>query len=161
VVRGSTCRWSDPIEAATAGAAERLYNGAMRCIAIAALSLLAAACSASRPSASGSAVEVQRTELRGSEESAATGPALAYAARGPVLAEVQFRDHVLVIRAGAGGAGDQRFDVQTRGGALLASALTRDELDRQFPAIAQHFRESTAIQLDATLERGSDGPAAR
>jgi hypothetical protein len=131
----------------------------MRCIAIAALSLLAAACSASRPNASGPALEVQRTDLRGSEERAAAGPSVAYAARGPVLAEVQFRDHVLVIRAGAGGVGDQRFDVETRGGALLAGSLTREELDRQFPAIAQHFRESTAIQLDATLERGSDAPA--
>ena len=131
----------------------------MRCIAIAALSVLAAACSASRPTASDTAVEVQRTELRGSAESAAGGPSIALALRGPVLAEVQFRDHVLVIRAGAGGASDQRFDVETRGGDLLATSLTREELDRRFPAIAQHFRESTAIQLDATLERGSDGPA--
>jgi hypothetical protein len=123
----------------------------MRCMAIALLSLLAAACSASRPNASGPAVQVQRAELRGSGESTTAGPSVAYAARGPVLAEVQFRDHVLVIRAGASDA--QRFDVKTRGGALLASSLTREELDRQFPAIAQHFRESTAIQLDATLSR--------
>ena len=97
-------------------------------------------------------MQVQRAELRGSsDESSAAGPSIAHAARGPVLAEVQFRDHVLVIRAGAGAA--QRFDVKTRGGALLAGSLTRAELDSQFPAIAQHFRESTAIQLDATLSR--------
>ena len=65
-----------------------------------------------------------------------------------MLAEVQFRDHVLVIRSGSG---ERRYDVHARGGAILASSLTRAELDRRFPAIADHFRDSMAIQLDATL----------
>lgn len=42
----------------------------------------------------------------------------------------------------------------------VAGSLTRAELDRRFPAIAGHFRDSTAIQLDATLEP-QDEPASR
>jgi hypothetical protein len=131
----------------------------MRGIAIAALSLLAAACSGSKPTASGTALDVQRTEVRGGEDrAAAAGPTVTRSSRGAVLAEVRFRDHVLVIRAGSGDRGAApevdralEFDVETRAGVLLARSLTRDELDRQFPAIGRHFRESTAIQLDATL----------
>lgn len=116
--------------------------------AIAALSL-AAACSGSHPTGSSPAVQVQHTEVRGSQESTATAPVVSYASGGQILAEVQFRDHVLVIRSGAG---ERRYDVRARGGKLLAGALTRDELDLRFPEIADSFRDSTAIQLDATLE---------
>jgi hypothetical protein len=126
----------------------------MRRAALAAL-LLVAACSGSKPTASRSAVQVQRTEVHGSEERTTT-PVVTQAARGRVLAEVQFRDHVLVIRSGSG---EHRYDVHARGGALLASSLTRAQLDRRFPEIADHFRDSTAIQLDATLETPAE-PAA-
>jgi hypothetical protein len=61
-----------------------------------------------------------------------------------------------VIRSGSG---EHRYDVLARGGATLASSLTRSELDRRFPAIADHFRDSTAIQLDATLHTQAE-PAA-
>lgn len=68
----------------------------------------------------------------------------------PVLAEIRFRDHVLVIRSGARD-GDLRYDVQDRAGQLLARSLTRGELGRQFPAIAEQFHDSTALPLDASL----------
>jgi hypothetical protein len=138
-------------------AGEPVYTVVMRRAALAALAalLLAAACSGSKPTASRTAVQVQRTEVHGSEERT-TAPVVAHAARPRVLAEVQFRDHVLVIRSGSG---EHRYDVHARGGAILASSLTRTELDRRFPEIADHFRDSTAIQLDATLETQA-GPAA-
>jgi hypothetical protein len=120
----------------------------MRWIAIAGLSLAAVACSGSKPSAPSSTASVQRTELRGADEAQPT-PTVAHRSRGAVLAEVRFRDHVLVIRAGAG---ERRFDVRTRTGKLLASSLSREQLDARFPAIGAHFRDSRAIQLDATLE---------
>jgi hypothetical protein len=130
----------------------------MRWIAALTLSLAATACSGSRPSASGSGASVQRTELRGTGE-AAQAPSVAHQSSGGVLAEVRFRDHVLIIRAGAG---QRRFDVRTHGGKLLATSLTREQLDARFPVIGAHFRDSQAIQLDATLQQsalGADSPA--
>ncbi|HWM89021.1 MAG TPA: hypothetical protein VNO33_24385 [Kofleriaceae bacterium] len=123
----------------------------MRSIALAAVSLLAAACSGSGPTAQ---VSAQHAEVRADGEPAG-GPVVTQAARGQVIAEIQFRDHVLVVRSLARG---RRFDVQSRSGALLASSLTRDELDRKFPAIGDHFRDSTAIHIDATLDRQPDEP---
>jgi hypothetical protein len=121
----------------------------MRWIVIATLSLPALACSGSKPSASSQVASVQRTELRGTGEAQRPTPTVAHQSRGAVLAEVRFRDHVLVIRAGAG---ERRFDVRTRAGKLLATSLSREQLDARFPAIGAHFRDSRAIQLDATLE---------
>ena len=85
----------------------------------------------------------QHAEMRpaAQEKAAATAP-------GTVVAKVQFRDHVLVIRTGGG---EMRYDVQDRAGLLLASSLTRAQLDRQFPDIAGQFRDSTAIHIDASL----------
>jgi hypothetical protein len=120
----------------------------MRSTALAVLSVLASACSGSKPIGSDPPVAVQRAEMRGS--SSAAPPA---AAPAPVIAELRFRDHVLVIRPGAG---EVRYDVQTPAGLLLASSLSRSELDRQFPAIAGQFSDSTALPIDATLGPTSD-----
>lgn len=124
----------------------------MRRAGLAALLVVSlAACTGS--STSGSQVTVQRAELRpGAPESvAATAP-------GHVVAKVQFRNHVLVIRSGSG---EMRYDVQDRAGLLLASALTRSQLDRQFPDIAGQFRDSTAIHIDASLTPDDRGNADR
>ena len=119
----------------------------MRSAGLAALLVVSlAACTGS--STSGSQVTVQHAELRpGAPESvSATAP-------GPVMAKVQFRHHVLVIRSGSG---EMRYDVEDRGGQLLASKLTRAQLDRQFPDIAGQFRDSNAIHIDASLAPTAD-----
>ncbi len=119
---------------------------AMRHLGPAALLVLAlAACTGS--STSGSQVTAQHAEMRPAvaEKTRATAP-------GHVVAKVQFRDHVLVIRSGSG---EMRYDVQTRAGLLLARSLTRSQLDRQFPDIAGQFGDSTAIQVDASLDRST------
>jgi hypothetical protein len=127
----------------------------MRWTVLAVLSLVVAACSGSHPTATGSPVQSQRVELRAASADPVSLPpapaAVLPSHHGKVVAQLQFRDHILVIRAGAGAL---RYDVQSRAGTLLAGWLTRDELIERFPAIADQFRDSTAsIQLDASLDR--------
>jgi hypothetical protein len=108
-----------------------------------ALPILLVACSGSKPNVP---VTVQRAEMK-----AAVEPAPPVSTRnGPVVAQLQFRDHVLVIRAGSG---ELRYDVQSRAGVLLASSLSRQELARQFPGVSDQLGDSTAVKLDASLHR--------
>ena len=106
--------------------------------------LVAPACSSTseKPVASSAPLQIQHTELRASEAPATRPP-------GRVLARVQFRDHVLVVRTGSA-SGDMRYDVESRGGALLARSLSRSELGLQFPAIADQLGDSMAIDASAT-----------
>ena len=113
---------------------------------------MAPACSTSgsNPVAAGPPIQVQRSEVRPfAQGSTVAPPAAAGRAHGRVLARLQFRDHVLVIRTGAT-SGDLRYDVQTRAGLLLARSLTRVELGEKFPAIADQFGDSTALTIDAS-----------
>ncbi len=138
----------------------------MRSAIFTAMSLLVAACSGSKPTASGPPVAVQRTEMRaalstdGAPAPAATAAQVPAAPSAPVVAQLQFRDHIIVIRAGSG---ELRYDVQTRAGLLLAGGLTPAELGRQFPALAEQLRDSRAMQmkLDATLHRNAGAGADR
>jgi hypothetical protein len=124
----------------------------MRIPGLAALSL-AAACSA--PIASDRPIDVQHVDVRGSSAPAAQ--------RAPVIAQLQLRDHRLVVRAGSGAL---LYDVETRAGTLVAAALSWTDLEQRFPAIAETVRDSTALTIDASLgptrgERPADRPGRR
>lgn len=111
----------------------------------AALTLIVSACSGSKPMSSDHPIEVQRAEVQGSSTPSRS-------ARGPIVVQLQLRDHVLVVRAGSG-SGALSYDVENRSGALLADALSWPELEKQFPTIADKVRDSTALTIDASLTR--------
>src|SRR5262245_16313920 len=131
----------------------------MRTAALVVLPFVVGACSGSKPTASSTPVTAPQPSAQAENRAAlpvdsapasSAAPAIAPSQHGRVVAQLQFRDHVLVIRAGAG---ELRYDVQTRAGLLIAGALTMPELNRQFPAVAEQFRDSTAVVLDASLHR--------
>jgi hypothetical protein len=115
----------------------------LRAGSAAALLLAVSACSGSKPMSSDHPVDVQRAEVQGSSTPSQS-------ARGPVVVQLQLRDHVLVVRAGSG-SGALSYDVENRSGTLLADALSWRELEQQFPTIADKVRDSTALTIDASL----------
>ena len=64
---------------------------------------------------------------------------------GDTVVTLEFRDHVVVIRAG------ERFDVRQAGSnAFLAKGLDRAAFARQFPRLHEDYVKTTA-NLDASL----------
>ena len=74
------------------------------------------------------------------------------AAAGPTLGSVVTRDHVIVIEQTPAGL---RYGIEDRAGVLVATGLTREELETIAPGAAKHLETGTALDASLTLDEPS------